>query len=231
MVLASVLGLACLIPWIAGCAHPADPASPRDGGSRPPSQSSGTGDAASGVSDDRDAGRGRVRPAPTVYRIRPGDLLHVEVYQEPDISRDFRVRPEGTINHPLLGRIAVESHTAAEVEADLTERLGRDYLVNPRVLVTVVQTAERRVIVLGEVKSPGDYAIGTDEEITLLQAVARAGGFSDIAALDKVRIVRTVGDRESTIRVNVTEVLSGQGRARDIVLRPGDVIIVPQTIF
>lgn len=179
-------------------------------------------------------------PAPPVdwlaeigkYRIGPGDLLHVKVQGEADLSDDFKVLPDGTIIYAYLGRIPVAGFSVAAVESNLTAVLGRDYLVNPKVYVQVKSSVQRRVIVFGEVKSPGIYEMPVGERFSLLQVIARAGGPTDLAATDRVRVVRrTEGGAEKAIRVNVTELLRGGGEARDVDLRPDDVVIVPQTVF
>ena len=112
------------------------------------------------------------------YRIRDGDVIHLQVSREDDLSGDFTVLPGGVIAHPLLGRMAVGGLTVVETEHLLTGALKKDYLVNPRVLVQVRSSVARRVVVLGEVKQPGVYELAMGERFTLLQVVAKAGGFT-----------------------------------------------------
>ncbi|MCE9616182.1 MAG: polysaccharide export protein [Lentisphaerae bacterium] len=171
-------------------------------------------------------------PAPVAdgYLVQPGDSLKIEVYQEPDISRIFKVAEAGTINHPLLGKVTVAGQSLDAVETRVRDLLAADYLVDPKVIVTLERWAERPVIVFGEVRTPGVFEIPPGEKLTLLQLVARAGGFTDIAAIDKVRIIRPAADGEETIRVRVSELLQGKDH-KDVDLQPGDVMIVPRTIF
>jgi protein involved in polysaccharide export with SLBB domain len=164
------------------------------------------------------------------YHVQAGDSLKIEVYQEPDISRVYKVAENGTLNHPLLGKVPVAGLTLEAVESHVRDLLAKDYLVNPKVIVTLEHWAERPVIVFGEVKTPGAYEVPPGEKLTLLQLVARAGGFTDIAASDRLRIVRPRAEGEETIRVRVSELLKG-GEHKDVDLQPGDVIIVPKTIF
>ena len=136
----------------------------------------------------------------------------------------------GTINHPLLGKVAVSGLTLDAVEQRVRDLLAKNYLVDPRVNMSLEHWAERPVIVFGEVKTPGVYEIPPGGKLSLLQLVAQAGGFTDIAASDKVRIVRPKGTGDETIRVRVSDLLKG-GDPKDLDLSPGDVVIVPRSMF
>lgn len=165
------------------------------------------------------------------YVIHPGDTLHIQVRGEEDLSGDFKVSSEGVIIYSLLGRMAVAGLSASTVESNLTASLGKDYLVNPKIYVQVRSSVMRRVIVFGEVKAPGVYELPVGERFTLLQVIAKAGGLTDVAATDRVRIVRRSGISEKVIKVSVTDLLNGRGESGDVELRPNDVITIPQTIF
>ena len=165
------------------------------------------------------------------YLIQPLDLLQVNVFQEADLSVRTRVTQSGAINYPLLGTVQLAGLTLPEAQKKLTELLGADYLVHPQVNITIERSNSRRVVVLGQVKSPGTFEIPTDESLTLLQAIARAGGFSDIAAIDRISIIRSENGKEQKIMVNVSAIIKSGDRSRDIELRPGDVVSVPETIF
>lgn len=183
----------------------------------------------SGLSNPDDAGMD-VGDAAT-YRIHGGDTLTIQVRGEDDLSGDFKVSSDGLIIYSLVGRIAVAGLTAATVEKNLTVLLAKDYLVNPKVYVQVRSSIMRRVIVFGEVRSPGVYELPVGERFTLLQAIARAGGMTDIAAADRVRIVRRTGSVEKVLKVSVADLLRGSGAEQDVELLPNDVITIPQTIF
>ena len=165
------------------------------------------------------------------YRIQPFDTLQITVFQEPDLSVKSRVSAAGTINYPLLGAIAVAGQTGAEVEQHITSQLGKKYLVNPQVTVLIEGSVNRRVTVLGQVKSPGTFDLPTDEPLRLLQAIARAGGFTDIAATDRVNVLRSEGGHEERVVINVAAIMRSGDHTQNIVLRPGDVVTVPETIF
>ena len=165
------------------------------------------------------------------YRIQPFDALQITVFQETDLSIKARVSAAGTINYPLLGSVAVAGLTGAEVERQLTSQLGKKYLVNPQVTILIEGSVNRRVTVLGQVKLPGTFDLPTDEPLRLLQAIARAGGFTDIAAADRVNVLRSEGGREERIVINVAAIMRSGDHTQNIVLRPGDVVTVPETIF
>jgi protein involved in polysaccharide export with SLBB domain len=165
------------------------------------------------------------------YRIQPFDRLHIEVFGEPDISRTYSVSAAGTVKHPLLDTVQVADRTVEQVEQDITERLQRDFLVNPRVSIRVEQSAGRRVTLLGEVEKTGTLYISPEQRFSLLNVIAAAGGFSDLAAITRVRIIRNVDGEERVIKVNVDDLLKGRSEQGDVDLLPGDVIMVPETFF
>jgi protein involved in polysaccharide export with SLBB domain len=164
------------------------------------------------------------------YRIQPLDTIDISVFNEADLSVQKRVSPQGYINYPLLGSVQVSGLTVGETEAKLKDLLGRNILVNPQVTVIVNHASSRHLVILGQVKSPGSYDIG-DEGITLVQAIARAGGFTDVAASDRVSVIRSENGLEKKIIVNVAAIIKGSDRSKDLELKPDDVISVPETIF
>ena len=165
------------------------------------------------------------------YRIQPFDLLDINVYRESDLCVKLRVNQTGNINYPLLGSVAVSGLTASEAQDKLAKLLDKGYLVNPRVTVSVEASSTRKVMIFGQVKSPGAYEIPTSEPFTVLQAVARAGGFTDIAATDRVAVIRGEGSKQKKIIVNISAIMKGGDKAKDIVLEPGDIVSVPETMF
>ena len=166
----------------------------------------------------------------TDYRIQPLDSIQITVFNEPDLSVKVRVSAQGKINYPLLGPVQVGGLTVSETETKLKEQLGRSYLVNPQVNVLIDRANARRVFVLGQVRAPGAIDILADEGLTVVQAIARAGGFTDIAATDRVNILRIAPDgTQQKVIVNVATIMKGQ--SKDYPLKPDDVLSVPETIF
>jgi len=163
------------------------------------------------------------------YILRPGDQVSMEVFREPNLSGTFRLDPTGSIRHPVFGTIAIAGMTAADAERQLTALLADRYLVNPRVMISVVASQASQIVILGEVKKPGVHAIPFDKPMSLLQAVAEAGGFTDLASINRVQIVRGRDGRQKKIRVRISRIMDGS--EPDFRLEPNDVIMVPQTVF
>jgi polysaccharide export outer membrane protein len=162
------------------------------------------------------------------YRVGPGDILQVSVIGHPDLSRTPPVQPNGVVNLPLLGEVAVSGLTALEIQRKLTTLLERDFLVDPQVEVRVQEYLSQFVIVLGEVNSPGRKPLrGTARLIDLLIG---AGGLKPTASGD-ITITRTEGsfeDGKDTLQVSLsTSGLSAQDRVNlELQLRNGDLISV-----
>ena len=163
------------------------------------------------------------------YHLQSGDEVELQVYREPQLSGVFRIDAAGLIRHPLCGSFKAAGLTPTEVEARLIELLGEKYLVNPKVIATISSAQNSHVVILGEVEDPGVHSISFGESITLLQAIAEAGGFTDLASVNRVSVTRTVDGKEQSIRVRVSKMISGQ--EPDLPLEPNDIIMVPQIVF
>src|SRR6185503_12481840 len=120
------------------------------------------------------------------YRLCPNDLVRVKVFQEDDLTTEMRLGRDGSSTFPLLGVVNLAGKTVEEAAASLRDALGKDYLVNPQITLTVVEYAKRRFTVLGQVQKPGSYELPSEESVTLLQAIAMAGGFTRLAVQGKV---------------------------------------------
>jgi polysaccharide biosynthesis/export protein len=165
------------------------------------------------------------------HRLRPMDLIRLQVFQEPDLDRELRVSQDHTIVLPLIGVIQVRDLTVRETELLVTERYRADYLVNPQVNITVVEYSPRTVNVLGAVNSPGAVIIPPEQELTLLDAIARSGGFSRLANRTKVSLTRTLPDgRSSNLLINADQLVTGDTAGTDK-LQPGDVLFVPERVL
>ena len=166
------------------------------------------------------------------YVLQPGDEIDVQVYREPELSGTFRIDPAGDVRHPLLGSVPMAGKPLAEAEADLTRRLAKDYLVQPRVILKLTSTQSSQIVLLGEVKKPGVYPMPYGESRTLLQAIAEAGGFTELASPERIRILRRQADgQQTTLRIRMSDLLRGKGGKKDVPLEPSDVIMVDQVLF
>lgn len=163
------------------------------------------------------------------YRLSPNDVVRVKVFQEDDLTTEFRLAKDGTATFPLLGVVNLGGKTVDEAAATIRDLLGKDYLVNPQVTITVVEYSKRRFMVLGQVQKPGSYDIPSEESVTLLQAIAMAGGFTRLAVQSKVTITRTVGGKK-TLTVDVKSAANDPD-TKPFEILPDDTIIVAERVF
>lgn len=158
------------------------------------------------------------------YRLARGDKLRVEVYKDTYLSQSLQVRPDGKITLPLVGDLVAQGLTPIELRNQIATSL-KEYVANPVVTVIVVEVTDPVVYVLGEVNQPG--SIGLKGPLTVLQALAMAGGFKEFANPKGIRILRRNGDasRVETIAFNYKQALKTE--APIVYLQPGDTVVVP----
>ncbi len=160
------------------------------------------------------------------YLLRVGDIVQVDVFQEPVMTTRQRVQGDGTISVGLIGRVAVLGESV-EVAADkIAKLLDKKYLVNPQVSVTVLAYSPRRYTVWGQVQRPGSYVIPPEQNVSLPEAIATAGGNSDIGNLKQVVVSRKIKGEIVRMRLNA---LAPQSQT--FLIHEGDVIFVKETIF
>ena len=171
------------------------------------------------------------------YQIRTGDTLKIEVLEDPSLNRSALVLPDGTISFPFAGSISAAGRTASEVDAAITAGIASNFASEPNVFVTVAALTQRatsgggssiHVYMVGEIATPGEKHMrrGT----TLLQALAETGGFTAFAAKKRIILRRTNSrtGEQSVSKINYKAIADGAAIGGDIVLRNGDVIIVPE---
>ncbi len=162
---------------------------------------------------------------PEDYVIGPGDVLTINVWQEPQISRSVIVRPDGRISLPLAGHLEASGLSPIKLQTKIMESL-KPFLSNPEVTVMVDKVELPKFNILGEVFRPGSYDLmkGT----SVLDAIALAGGFRDFAKVKDIYVLRRTGN-ESSVRLsfNYKEVTKGKKLSQNIELEPGDTIVVP----
>ena len=165
--------------------------------------------------------------APTGYVLSPNDQVGVEVFGEEDLRTAGRLNSEGNLSVPLLGSVHLAGLTLNQAAARLTELFGRDYLVNPRVNVVLAGYAKRRFTMLGQVNRPGSYEMpdGSPEGIDILEAIAIAGGYSRIAAPERISVRRG----SEILRVNAKRL--ARGGQESFTILPGDQITVGESLF
>jgi polysaccharide export outer membrane protein len=164
------------------------------------------------------------------YRLSPNDLLDFRVFQEPELDGVIRVAGDGNALFPLIGSVAIGGRTVGEATDLVAARFRDGYLVHPQISITVRQYAKKLFTVLGEVQKPGSYDMQGLPEITLLQAVGMAGGYTKVADSGHVTIKRVEDGKEKVLKYNARKMASGSGNSA-IMIRPGDVITVNESLF
>jgi len=160
------------------------------------------------------------------YRLGPDDALKITVYREEELERDVRVSSDGSISFPLLGRVKAGGLTVSELEEKLTEGLKR-YLKKPQVTVFIEEYST--ITVSGQVEEPGAYPL--KGELTAIEAISIAGGFTKIASRNDVRIMRIQDGKKKTIRVRVADISRKGDLTKDVPLKRGDIVFVPESLF
>jgi polysaccharide export outer membrane protein len=186
-----------------------------------PSSGSGKGTVANKNGDERGPLSASDDP---IYVIGAEDVLYVNVWREQEISRPVVVRPDGKISLPLLNDVTAAGLTPMELEQQLTAGFGK-YLENPQVTVIVTAINSQQVFILGEVNRIGRYPLSPN--MTVLQALSMSGGFTQFANLGDIYILRKENGKQARLPFNYKEVVRGHRSEENIVLKPGDTIIVP----
>jgi protein involved in polysaccharide export with SLBB domain len=150
------------------------------------------------------------------YRLGSGDRIQIQVFDEPDLSMEVRLSDAGTISYPFLGEVRVSGNTVSQLEAQIVGGLKGDYLVDPKVNVSVVEY--RPFYINGEVEDPGGYPY--QPGLTLRKAIALAGGFTERASKSKINVLSegAIDGRQRQIGM-------------DVMLNPGDIVTVEQSFF
>lgn len=169
-------------------------------------------------------------PAPKLapYRMQVGDVLDVRLMMNPELNDQVVVRPDGMISTTVTGDIPAYGRTVREVQKDLQSRY-RQHLTNPNVQLIVRSFAPSRVYVLGEVNTPGEF-VAVGPNLTMLQAIARAGGVKNSADTDNIILVRHgAGDTSEAYRASYHDAVTGIDPSSDVRLAAYDVVYVPRT--
>ncbi len=169
--------------------------------------------------------RPKIKRRADTYTISEGDVLDVRVWQNDDLNGELTVRPDGMVSFPLVGDIQAEDLTVPEFSHDLVAAL-KEYIRNPQVSVSIKQIAGKKIIVLGQVKTPGVYAVTGKR--TILEAVGMAGGFTQHAVIKSVILVRGGLADPKPQRLNLIKSLRNGDMKENVVLQSGDIVYVPK---
>jgi polysaccharide export outer membrane protein len=207
----SLAGLAVCV-FLAGALHAQTVGGPDANHTNPSAKTASVADASA------------AKPHDDSFVIGNDDVLAINVWKEPDISRSIPVRSDGKISLPLVGEVQAAGLTPLTLEKDIAGKL-KNFISEPEVTVMVQQVNSQKFNVLGQVVRPGTYAIANSP--TVIDAIALAGGFRDFAKQKSIYVLRQGVSRESRIPFNYKEVSQGKNMTQNIRLQPGDTIIVP----
>ena len=160
------------------------------------------------------------------YMIGPEDVLEVTVWKNADLSKQVQVRPDGRISLPLLGDILAVAKTPAQLVEEISTGL-KSYMENPTISIIVKEVNSYQIYVLGEVNKPGKFPLKS--KTTLLQGITVAGGFTAMAARNKIVVFRFAkdGDGLTKLKASYDDIVVRDGSTQNIELKPGDQIVVP----
>jgi polysaccharide export outer membrane protein len=159
-----------------------------------------------------------------IYEFGAGDVLNIYVYEEPEISQTVTVRSDGRISLPLVGDVSAAGQTPEGLAGKIADKLER-FIDAPNVTVTLAESRPKVYYILGQVESPGEYDI--NRPVTVIQALSRAGGFLEWAKKSRIMIVSGHDQSEKIDFFDYDEFLDHPAEEKNVVLKPGDTIVVP----
>jgi polysaccharide biosynthesis/export protein len=158
------------------------------------------------------------------YLVGANDILNIFVWKETDLTQDVTVMADGRITFPMIGEVMAKGHTVIELKDVITDKL-KNFISSPEVTVIVKESKSRMIYTIGQVTNPGPYQLQPD--MTVLQALSTAGGFTEWADKKSIMIVRRTSSKETMFRFNYQDFISGKDLKQNIVLEPNDTIVVP----
>jgi polysaccharide export outer membrane protein len=161
---------------------------------------------------------------PPQYTIGASDHLQVFVWKEPDLTRDITVMADGRITFPLIGEIMAAGKSVTDLKKIITDKLEK-YVTAPEVTVIVAESLSRQIYTIGKLAKPGPYPLAPN--MSVLQALSAAGGFTEWADTKNIVIVRNEKGKEVQLRFNYKDFIAGENLKQNIQLKPNDTIVVP----
>jgi protein involved in polysaccharide export with SLBB domain len=156
-----------------------------------------------------------------------GDVVEIRVYQEKELSGLYRVSPQGTFTFPLIGDVQALDHSPSDLAKVIVERLKSGYLRRPHVTVFLKESNSKKIFILGKVKKPGTYTY--EEGMSVVQAIALAGGLLPLAAPDLILIRESEDEPKRELRFHIPFKQISRGRAQNAHLQPGDILFIPES--
>ena len=165
------------------------------------------------------------KAGPNDYQIGAGDILEITIWKEPDLSREeVLVRTDGKVSFPLLNDVQAAGLTPLEMKRNMEAGL-KEFISNPFVTITVRSPESQKIYILGEVLNTGEYPL--TKNLTVLQAFALAGGFTEWASKKEIILMRKEGNKEKIYRINYKSIIKGKDLGQNLTLKADDTIIVP----
>jgi len=158
------------------------------------------------------------------YTVKPGDLLSISVWKEPDLQKETLVRPDGSFSFPLVGEVDAKGKTVADLNKTVAQKLTR-FISDPVVTVSIQEIKGNKIYVIGQVNKPGEFIV--NPRVDVMQALSMAGGTTAFAALNDIVILRRVGTQRVALPFRYAEVARGKSLDQNIDLQAGDTVVVP----
>jgi polysaccharide export outer membrane protein len=162
--------------------------------------------------------------AQEAYRLNPGDILQISVWNEESLQQQVLVLPDGTISFPLVGIVKVAGRTPEQVQDELKQKLSR-LIPDPEINLTVQAVDGNNIFIIGKVTRPGQFPMTSPTDV--VQALSLAGGFTPYAKSDSIQILRRTGTKQQIFRFDYTKIADGKALETNILLKSGDTIVVP----
>ncbi|MBI3560690.1 MAG: polysaccharide biosynthesis/export family protein [Gammaproteobacteria bacterium] len=158
------------------------------------------------------------------YAVNPGDVLTIQVWKEQDLQTDVIVRPDSGISFPLVGDMNVHDMSVAQIQSEIAKRLKK-YIPDPSVTVAAKHLSGNRVYIIGKVKNPGVFPM--EQYVDVMQALTLAGGLTPYASAGNIKILRRDNDKQLVLKFDYSDVEKGKHLDQNLILKSGDVIVVP----
>jgi polysaccharide export outer membrane protein len=158
------------------------------------------------------------------YQLGPEDVVEISVWKEPDLTKQLAIRPDGKISYPLIGEVQAAGKTVKQLREEISKRLEK-YVTDAQVTVILIKTQYYKIYVMGKVNKPGEFLVGRPASV--MQALAMAGGLTPFASPNKIVVLRQSGNTEQTLPFDYKAVSRGEFLDQNIILLPGDVVVVP----
>jgi polysaccharide biosynthesis/export protein len=158
------------------------------------------------------------------YAVKPGDVLEISVWKEPDLQRTVLVRPDGAFSFPLVGEIDARGKSVSELNKIVSDRLGK-YIADAVVTVSLTEVKGNKIFVIGQVNKPGEFIV--NPSVSVMQALSMAGGVTPFAATNDIKILRRSGTTQQALPFAYVDVVRGRSLNQNIELSSGDIVVVP----